>query len=51
MGQVCLVKTKKQKNVWSATVLGYYVMFIFVDASREMGSDREMKLKWFQGRL
>ena len=41
MGWVCLVK-KPKKNMWSTAVPGYlgYV-------SREMGSYREMKPKWF----
>ena len=37
-----------QKRVWSAIVPGYLVLFIFVCVSSEMGSDREIKPKWFQ---
>ena len=49
MGQVCSVKQKTEKNAWSAIVPDYYlVLFIFAYVLREMGSNKEMKLKWFQ---
>ena len=47
MGRVCLVK--KKKNTWSAIVLDYYLaLFSFAYVSRKTGSNKEMKLKWFQ---
>ena len=57
MGRVCSVKKTKQtnkqtnkknkKNAWSA--IDYYlVLFSFAYVSREMGSNKEMKLKLFQ---
>ena len=46
MGRVCLVKKKK---AWSAIEPDYYlVLFSFSYVSREMGSNKEMKLKLFQ---
>ena len=45
MGQVCSVK---KKNVWSAILSNYLVLFIFVYVSREMGSNSEMEPKWFK---
>ena len=50
MGRVCSVnKKQKQKNAWSAIVSDYYlVLFSFAYVSREMGSNKEMKLKLFQ---
>ena len=42
---------KKKKNMWSAIVPCYLVLFIFVYVSREMWSDREIKPKRFQWRL
>ena len=42
---------KNPKNVWSAIVPGYLGLFIFVYVLREIGSNREMKPKWFQWRL
>ena len=50
MGRVCSVKQKtNKKNAWSAIVPDYYlVLFSFAYVSREMESNKEMKLKWFQ---
>ena len=44
---VCLVK----KNAWITIVSSYLLLFIFVYVLREMGSNREMELRWFQWRL
>ena len=40
-----------KKNVWITIVSSYLVLFIFVYVLREMGSNREMELRWFQWRL
>ena len=37
---------KRQKNMWSAIVSSYMVLFVFVYVSREMESNREMETKW-----
>ena len=48
MGRVCSVK-KKAKNAWSAIVPDYYLVLLsFAYVLREMGSNKEMKLKWLQ---
>ena len=49
MGRVCSVK-KNKNNAWSAIIVSNYYLVLFSFASyvsREMGSNKEMKLKWF----
>ena len=48
---VSLFGKKTKKNMWSAIVSSYLVLFIFVYVSREMRSNREMEPKWLQWRL